>query len=82
MTFEENKRNKLKRMVGLRIMNALGMVAWRKDQNGEANQKLRLVHPFVWIWVSLMIVLGSVMQGIPETLRDIRYSIKHDTVWF
>jgi hypothetical protein len=82
VTFEETKQRKLKRMVGLRIMNALGMVAWRKDQNGEADQKLRLVHPFVWVWVSLMVVLGSVMQGIPETLRDIRYSIKHDTVWF
>ena len=82
MTFRESKRDKLHRLPVLRIMNALGMVAWRKDQNGEADQKLRLVHPFVWIWVSLMVVLGSVMQGIPETLRDIRYSIKHDTVWF
>jgi hypothetical protein len=27
MTFEETKRRKLKRLLGLRIMNALGMVA-------------------------------------------------------
>ena len=37
MTYEESKRRKLKRVFGLRIMNALGMVAWR-NKNGEAVQ--------------------------------------------
>jgi hypothetical protein len=37
MTFEETKRRKLKRLLGLRIMNALGMVAWRADMKRLIN---------------------------------------------
>lgn len=81
MTFEETKRRKLHRMLGLRIMNALGMVAWRADEYGEAKQHLRLLHPLTGIWVLLTVVYGTFAQGVPATIEDIRYSLKHDTVW-
>jgi hypothetical protein len=82
MTFEETKQRKLKRMVGLRVMNALGMVAWRDDGYGEATQKLRLIHPITWIWIVAMFLYGVLSQGIPETVSDISHSLKYDTVWF
>jgi hypothetical protein len=80
LDFQETKRHKLHRMLGLRIANVLGMVAWR-EENGEAQQKLRLVHPLTWFWIMLMVVYGIFMQGVPETVSDVRYSLKHDTVW-
>ncbi len=79
-SFQSDRAEKLKRMLGLRIMNVLGMVAWREEY-GEATQKLRLVHPFTWFWIMLMIVYGIFAQGVPETVSDVRYSLKHDTVW-
>jgi hypothetical protein len=80
-TFELAKADKLKRMPMLRIMNAIGMIAWRGDEYGCATQKLRLVHPLTWIWILAMFVYGIVMQGVPETVSDIRDSLKKDTVW-
>lgn len=80
-TFELAKADKLKRMRGLRIMNALGMIAWREDEYGCATQKLRLVHPFTAFWMVAVALFGVVIQGVPETVSDIRYSLKHDTVW-
>lgn len=82
MIYEETKQRKLKRLLGLRIANALGMIAWRDDGYGEAKQMLRLIHPLTWVWVCVMFVFGSVMQGVPETVSDIRYCLQHDCVWF
>lgn len=62
-------------------MNALGMVAWREEY-GEAKQKLRLIHPLTWVWVVSMVIYGVLSQGIPDTIDDLGYSLKHDTVWF
>ena len=81
MDFQDTKRRKLNRMRGLRIMNALGMIAWRGDEYGCATQKLRLVHPFTLVWILAMLVYGIIMQGVPETVSDIADSLKHDTVW-
>jgi hypothetical protein len=80
--FEETKRRKLKRMLALRIANAIGMIAWRDDGYGEAKQHLRLIHPLTWFWVVSMVVYGFVLQGVPETIKDIGYILKHDCVWF
>jgi hypothetical protein len=82
VTFEEMKRRKLKRMLGLRIMNVLGMIAWRKCEYEIAQQKLRLIHPLTWVWIVAMFVYGLLAQGIPETLSDISHSLKYDCVWF
>lgn len=81
MTFEETKRRKLQRMIVLRIMNALGMVAWHDDGYGEAKQYLRLIHPLAWVWILIAAIYGIFAQGVPETIKDIRDSIKYDTVW-
>jgi hypothetical protein len=82
MTYEETKRRKLKRMISLRIMNALGMVSWLGDGYGEAKQHLRLIHPLTWAWIVAMGIFGVLAQGIPDTLTDIKHSLKEDTVWF
>ena len=82
MSFEETKQRKLQRIPGLRLATSLGMIAWLEGHYGEAEQYLRLIHPLAWVWVFAMFVFGLVAQGIPETIRDLRYSIKHDTVWF
>lgn len=81
MTFEETKQRKLKRMLGLQVMNWLGMVAWRDDGHGEAKQHLRLLHPLSWFWFFAMVLCGILSQGIPRTVEDLTYSFKHDTVW-
>jgi hypothetical protein len=69
-------------MLGLRIMNMIGMVAWRKSEYEIAEQKLRLIHPLTWVWIVAMLIYGVLAQGIPETLSDISDSLKYDTVWF
>lgn len=79
-TFEELKKRKLKQMIGLRIMNAVGMVSWSEDKYGCAKQRLRLLHPFTWFWIVIMIFYGIFAQGVPETISDITYSLKNDTV--
>lgn len=82
MTFEETKKRKLERMLGLRIMHYMGMVSWIPDDFDEAKQYLRLFHPFTWFWIIIAFFAGSVMKGVPETVRDIKYSIINDTVWW
>lgn len=82
MTFETDKRRKLKRMLELRIMNALGMIAWRRDTYGEAQQKIRLLHPLSLVWIVLMFLFGFVMCGVPETIRALSNSLNNDTVWW
>lgn len=82
MTYEETKLRKLARMPVLRIFNALGMIAWHKDIHGEAQQRLRMIHPFSWVWLVSMTVFGIFAQGIPETYRDMRDTWRHEMVWF
>ena len=79
MTFEETKARKLHRKPVLRVFNAIGMVAW-VDEYGEAAQRLRLIHPLSWVWLVVMASYGIVAQGIPETVKDLRYCLKHETV--
>jgi hypothetical protein len=82
VTFKETKQRKLKRMLGLRIMNMIGMISWRDDEYGEAKQFIRLVHPLSWAWIVAVMIYGVLAQGIPDTIDDIKHSIKYDTVWF
>jgi len=82
MTFEEYKRRKLKRMLGLRIMNALGMVAWREDAYNDAEQRLRLLHPLSWPWIAILALYSIFAQGVPDTLKELKYAIKNETVGF
>ena len=80
MTFEETKQRKLQRLLGLRIMNWLGMVSWIDGGDGEAKQMLRLVHPLTWVWLVSVSTFGIFMQGVPDTVSDVKYAFKHETV--
>lgn len=79
--FVKNKTAKLKRMVGLRIFNLLGMVAWRND-SGDANQLLRLLHPLTWVWIGVAFFTAMILQGVPSSMKDLVYCIKNETVWW
>jgi len=81
-SMEKDKASKLKRLVGLRIMNAIGMIAWRQDSYGGATQMLRLVHPVSWVWIVTLVLYSVVMQGVPETVRDLKYTFSKETVWW
>jgi len=82
MTFEEHKQRKLDRMLGLRIMNYLGMVAWHETENGDAQQKLRRVHPFTWIWFVVVVIISTFMYGFIEVRDEVRNLIIDETVWW
>jgi len=79
--FEEDKADKLKRLRGLRIMHAIGMVAWREDRYGCAEQKLRMLHPFSWPWMILLILLAVVMHGVIEVWKEIK-RLPEEMVWW
>lgn len=80
--FEEDKADKLQRLVMLRIINALGLIAWHEDRYGCADQRLRLLHPLSWVWMLLRILVALVLVGVPETVREVKHAIREDTVWW
>ena len=79
--FEEDKADKLKRLRGLRIMHAIGMVAWREDRYGYAEQKLRMLHPLSWSWMILVILLAVVMHGVIEVWEESK-RLHDEMVWW
>lgn len=79
--FEEDKAGKLKRLRGLRIMHAIGMVAWREDRYGCAEQKLRMLHPLSWPWMILVILLAVVMHGVIEVWEESK-RLHDEMVWW
>jgi hypothetical protein len=81
-TFASDKAAKLKRLPLLRVMNALGMVAWRESVYNDAEQETRLLHPLTWILIVVAFFVGVFMQGVPATVEDLAASLKDDTVWF
>lgn len=81
-TFASDKAAKLKRMPLLRVVNALGMIAWRESVYNDAEQNIRLVHPLTWVFLVAAFFVVVFMQGVPETVEDLRDTIKNDTVWF
>ena len=78
--FEKDKAAKLRRR-GLRIMNALGMVAWQEDRYGCAMQKLRMLHPLSWPWMITLVLLAVVMHGVVEVAKEIK-QLPEDMVWW
>ena len=79
--FEEDRDAKLKRILGLRIINALGMIAWREDQWGCAQQKLRMLHPLSWVWFLVLVLLAVVMHGVVEVAKEIK-RLPEELVWW
>lgn len=79
--FEKDKAAKLKRLPLLWVLNVLGVMAWREDRYGCAEQKFRIVHPLTWVVVIGFILVGSVLQGVPETIRNLRDSRNDFVRW-
>lgn len=79
--FEQDRAAKLKRILPLRIMNAIGMIAWREDSYGCAEQKLRMLHPFSWPWMIVLVLLAVVMHGVVEVAKEIK-RLPEEMVWW
>ncbi len=80
--FKETKQRKLKRMLVLRVMNNIGMIAWCSDSYGEAQQKIRMMHPLAWVWFVMIVLFGFFSQGVPKTIKELSGIFKEETVWF
>lgn len=80
-SFEQDRAAKLKRLRGLRIINALGMIAWREDRYGCAEQKLRMLHPLSWPWMIMLVLLAVVMHGAVEVAKEIK-RLPEEMVWW
>jgi len=79
--FEKDRAAKLKRMPMLRIMNYIGMIAWRGDRYGGAEQRLRMLHPLSWPWVIALVLFAVVMHGVVEVWEEIK-RLPEDMVWW
>ena len=79
--FEKDRAAKLKRMPMLRIMNAIGMIAWREDRYGGAEQRLRMLHSLSWPWVIALVLFAVVMHGVIEVWEEIK-RLPEDMVWW
>lgn len=62
-------------------MNALGMVAWREDSFGYAEQKLRMLHPLSWPWVVVSVLAAVVLHGVIEVGKEIK-RLPEEMVWW
>jgi hypothetical protein len=82
MTFEEAKKRKLKNSFWLRLMNYVGMVYWHKDISEDAKQKLRLLHPFTWVWVPVVYFVIFLVCGVVEATKDLKEFWLEETVWW
>lgn len=80
--FAEDKAEKLNRLLGLRIMNALGMVAWQADGYGGASQKLRMLHPLSWPWILVVVLVAIVAHGLIEVWQELKSTWRNDCVWW
>jgi hypothetical protein len=80
--FEESKADTLNRLWALRIMNALGMIAWRDDRYGGAEQRLRMIHPLSWPWLTLMVIVALVMHGVVEVWAELKTLWRDQCVWW
>lgn len=80
--FAKDKADKLKRILPLRIMNAIGMIRWDHDGYGGAAQKLRMLHPLSWPWLILLVLIAFVMHGVIEAWAELKTTIRNDCVWW
>lgn len=80
--FQKDKAAKIKRMLGLRIANALGMVGWRSNDYNDAEPKFRLLHPLNWILIPVLTVIAMLCSGVPEAVREVRHFFRLDAVWW
>lgn len=81
-TFEQDKAGKLKRLHVLRIMNALGMVAWCEDRYGCAEQRLRMLHPLSWPYTIAVVLTAVVLHGVVEVWPELKTLWRNQCVWW
>lgn len=79
--FEQDRADKLQRLKILRFANALGMVAWREDRYGGAQQRLRMLHPLSWPWTVALILVAVLWYGLADTAKEIK-RLPEDMVWW
>jgi hypothetical protein len=82
MNFEQDKADKLKRQRGLRVMNALGMIAWHEDGYSDAQQKIRLLHPLSWLWLFGVVLGAFILYGLVEVAKEAKALIRDETAWW
>ena len=77
------KEARLSGMRSLRVANYLGMIHWDfMRHSGDAYPKVRLIHPITWIMLGFLLLTSCLMQGVPETVKDLKNTLKDDAVWF
>ena len=79
--FEQDKAAKLKRLIILRIMNMLGMIAWREDRYGCTEQRLRMLHPLSWPWLIALVFIATVMHGVVDVVKEIK-RLPEEMAWW
>jgi len=80
--FEESKTAKLKRLPVLRLMNATGMITWRDDRYGGAEQRLRMLHPLSWPWLIAMVLYAAAAYGVVEVAKEVKIIWRDECVWW
>jgi len=81
-SFESYKARLLKNSKMLAFANFIGMYRWSETIYEYAVGSLRLVHPVSWLVIIGMFFMGVYIQGVPDTVKDLKSSIKDDTVWY
>ena len=80
--FEDDKADKLARIMPLRVINMLGMVHWEEDEYHCANQKLRLLHPLSGPWALAIILVAVFSHGVPAIVVELKSSFREECVWW
>lgn len=70
--FEQDKADRLKRLRALRIFYRIGAVNFRRTGSGYAEPTFRFWHPAVWLYLLTALVAGTLMEGLPMTIKDIK----------
>jgi hypothetical protein len=81
-SFQQDKADKLNRLIALRIMNTLGMIRWVEDSYGGAQQKIRMLHPLSWVWVIASVIIAIILHGIIEVAEELKSVWRNDCVWW
>ena len=81
-SFEQDKSGKLKRLIALRVMNALGMIRWQKDRYGCAQQQLRLLHPLSIPYLVIMVAAGVILHGVVDVWKELKELWRTECAWW
>ena len=81
MTLHQSTKSEImRRNPVIRVMNILGMLVWKEKLASPAEFNIRRYHPVTWLWVAYIFVIGVFIQGYPETIADLKSSIREDLI--